>query len=314
MTETYKEPFSGDDVLDDLDVGTGSPVELPVQDVDRGIYERAFRRLTRDPLSILGIIMLLIILVVAIIAPFLSPHDPIKLDIDSRFIPPRPGNLFGTDHIGRDVFTRVVYGARLSLLVAVVVSGISAFLGLLIGGTAGYVGGRVDEAIMRITDVFQSFPWLLFAMAVSLVIGPNLWNGMLALSFIWWPGYARLVRGQVLATKSKEFVQAAQAIGARNLRIFFQHVVPNSMGPYIVMLTVGAGRVILATSTLSFVGLGAQPPTPEWGVMISDGRLVLFDAWWIATFPGLALLFTAIAFNLIGDGLRDLLDPTSQVQ
>lgn len=280
----------------------------------REIVLKGIRRLLRDPLSVFGIAILGVVVLTAVFGPSLTRYEPVGMFASERFLPPSAQYWVGTDHLGRDVFTRIVYGARISLLIAISVSSLSAIIGLIMGGIAGFFGGWVDEALMRVTDIFQSFPWLIFAMAVALVIGPNLVNGMLSLSFIWWPGYARLVRGQVLATKSKEFVQAAHALGATNLRIFLRHVLPNSMGPYIVLLTIGAGRVILATSTLSFIGLGAQPPTPEWGVMVSDGRTLLFDAWWMATFPGLAILITAVGFNLLGDGLRDLLDPKAKVK
>jgi peptide/nickel transport system permease protein len=272
-----------------------------------------FQRLFRDPYTLVGMAVLLVVLITAIIGPSFMIYDPVKMNTGERFEPPGGDHIFGTDHLGRDVFTRVVYGARISLLVAAIVSFISATLGLLIGGLSGYVGGLTDEAVMRITDIFLSFPWLIFAMAVAFVVGPSLWMGMVALSIVWWPGYARLVRGQVLSVKSLVFVEAARAIGAGDLRIFMKHVLPNCTGPYIVKLTIGAGRVILATSTLSFIGLGAQPPTPEWGAMVATGREVLFDSWWVSTFPGLAILMTVVGFNLLGDGLRDLLDPKGVV-
>lgn len=277
-------------------------------------FRRAISQYARDPLSNVGAAILTVIVVVAIIAPVLTSSDPVKVNYGARFVAPNSDYLFGTDHLGRDIFARVVYGTRLSLLVAVVVSLISGGIGLVLGGLAGYLGGMMDEVIMRITDVFLSFPWLLFAMSIALVLGPNLWNSMIALAFVWWPGYARLVRGQVLMLKSHDFVEAAQSMGSSHFRILFRHILPNSLGPYMVLLTIGAGRVIIATSTLSFIGLGAQPPTPEWGVMIADGRTALFDAWWISTFPGLAILFTTIGFNLVGDGLRDMLDPRMSVR
>ncbi|HVU09904.1 MAG TPA: ABC transporter permease [Phototrophicaceae bacterium] len=275
---------------------------------------RLLRRLTRDPLSTLGGVLILLILIVALVGPAITPYNPVKADYSVIQKPPSAQHLFGTDELGRDVLTRVIYGSQISLIIAIAVNSVSAFIGLMVGGLAGYWGGAVDEILMRITDIFQSFPWLLFAIAIALVIGPNLINSMLVLSLIWWPGYARLVRGQVLAARSYEFVEAAQSLGASHARIFFYHILPTAFGPYVVMLTIGAGRMILATSTLSFVGLGAQPPTPEWGAMVADGRTLLFNSWWISTFPGIAILITAVGFNLVGDSLRDLLDPHSSVR
>jgi len=280
----------------------------------REMVRKSIRRLLRDPLSVFGMAILVVVVLTAIFGPSLARHEPVGMFASERFLAPGSEYWMGTDHLGRDVFTRVVYGTRISLLVAMGVSSLSAIIGLILGGVAGFIGGWVDEVLMRITDIFQSFPWLIFAMAIALVIGANLVNTMLSLAFIWWPGYARLVRGQILVTKSKEFVLASHALGASNLRIFLRHLLPNSMGPLIVLLTIGAGRVILATSTLSFIGLGAQRPTPEWGVMVADGRTLLFDAWWICTFPGVAILLTAVGFNLLGDGLRDLLDPMAKVK
>ena len=280
----------------------------------REMVRKGIRRLLRDPLSVFGMAILVVVVLTAIFGPSLARYEPVGMFPKERFLAPDNQYWMGTDHLGRDVFTRVVYGTRISLLVAIGVSSLSAIIGLILGGVAGFIGGWVDEGLMRITDIFQSFPWLIFAMAIALVIGANLVNTMLSLAFIWWPGYARLVRGQILVTKSKEFVLASHALGASNLRIFLRHLLPNSMGPLIVLLTIGAGRVILATSTLSFIGLGAQRPTPEWGVMVADGRTLLFDAWWICTFPGIAILLTAVGFNLLGDGLRDLLDPMAKVK
>lgn len=292
-------------------------VSVPLPDKTPSRRKRArriLRRLTRDPLSALGGVLILLIVIVALIGPALTPYNPVKADYSSIQMPPGAEHLFGTDELGRDVFTRVVYGSRISLVIAVAVNSVSAVIGLMIGGIAGYRGGLIDEILMRFTDIFQSFPWLLFAIAIALVIGPNLLNSMLVLSLIWWPGYARLVRGQVLTARSYDFVEAAQSLGASHTRIFFRHILPTAFGPYVVMLTIGAGRMILATSTLSFVGLGAQPPTPEWGAMVANGRTLLFDSWWISTFPGIAILITAVGFNLVGDSLRDLLDPQSSVR
>ena len=227
------------------------------------VLRLAFFRFMSDPMSGLGAVIILCVITVALLAPVLAPNDPVQVNYQARFESPGAEYLFGTDHLGRDMFSRVVHGTRLSLMVAIIVSLISAGIGIVLGGLAGYQGGLIDEGIMRVTDVFISFPWLLFAMSIALVLGPNLWNSMLALSFVWWPGYARLVRSQVLRVKSYDFVEAAHSLGASHFRVLFHHVLPNTLGPYIVLITIGAGRVILATSTLSFIGFGAQPPTPE---------------------------------------------------
>jgi peptide/nickel transport system permease protein len=236
-------------------------------------------------------------------------YNPVQLSPADRLLPPSAAHFFGTDDLGRDVFTRVVFGARLSLTAAVVSSALSSALGLLVGGMAGFAGGAVDETLMRATDVFLAFPWMLLAMAVALAAGPSLWNAMVALALVWWPGYARLVRSQVLVVRSLEYVEAAFALGNSRWRILLKHIVPNIAGPYVTMLTVNVGRLILASASLSFLGLGAQPPAPEWGLMVAQGRTSFLNAWWIVTFPGLAILFASTAFNLLGDAVRDWLDP-----
>lgn len=278
----------------------------------RSNLARSLHRFAADPLALVGAGLLVFVLLVGLLGPLIVPYDPIKMIAADRFQAPSAAHWFGTDHLGRDVFVRVASGALLSISAAWQVTILAAVLGLIIGGTSGFLGGYVDEAMMRITDVFQSFPWLLFAMAVAMALGPSMNNGILALSFVWWPGYARLMRGQVLSLKGRDYVHAAHAVGASRPRILIRHILPNALGPYIVLLTVGGGRVILATATLSFVGLGAQPPTPDWGVMVAEGRNRLFDAWWMATFPGLAILCTAVGLNLVGDGLQRFLDPTSR--
>jgi peptide/nickel transport system permease protein len=277
-------------------------------------WRHGLRRLRGDPFSAVGIAIVSFLVLTAIAAPYLAHHDPTRIVPEDRLLPPDAHHLLGTDHLGRDVLTRIVYGARLSLLAAVAVTAISAFVGILIGTVSGYLGGATDEALMRITDVFQSFPWMILAMAVAMAAGPSLWNGLLALSFVWWPDYARLMRGQVLATKTRPFVEAARAVGVPQWRVVRRHVLPNAIGPFIIMLTIGAGRIILAMASLSFLGLGAQPPSPEWGVMVAEGRTYLFDAWWIVAYPGLAVLFAVIGFNLVGDAVRDVLDPTGTVR
>jgi peptide/nickel transport system permease protein len=284
-------------------------VQLSVLGATPRVRDARVRRLTHDPLSAVGLAAILGLVAAAAVGPFLVRYNPAAISPPAQLLPPSAAHWLGTDQLGRDVLARMLYGARLSLLVAVVVGALSGTVGLLIGGISGYSGRLLDEGLMRVTDVFLSFPWLLLAMAVAMAAGPGLWNGMLALAFVWWPGYARLMRGQVLAMKSREFVDAAAVIGASRRRVLFRHVLPNCLGPYVVLLTIGAGRIILALASLSFLGLGAQPPTPEWGVMVAEGRNYFFEAWWVVTFPGLAILVAVVGFNLTGDALRDVLDP-----
>jgi peptide/nickel transport system permease protein len=224
-------------------------------------------------------------------------------------MPPSKTHFFGTDTAGRDIFSRIVYGSRISIQVGVIVVSLAAILGSLIGIFSGYIGGKIDEIIMRITDVFFSIPYLILAMAISAALGPNLMNMMLSLSIVWWPVYARLARGQALLIRESTFIEAAKGLGAGNIRIILRHVLPNSFSPIIVQASLDFGNAILYAAALSFIGLGAQPPTPEWGAMIAMGRDYLRDSWWYPTFPGLAILITVIGFNLLGDGIRDIMDP-----
>ncbi len=229
-----------------------------------------------------------------------------------KFQPPSARHWFGTDDLGRDVFSRVIAGAKYSLIIAVVILAVAVTVGTLIGAVAGYAGGMVDEILMRITDMFLAFPALILAIAISASLGPSLRNAVIALAAVYWPWYARLVRAQVMAIRSREYVEAARASGASDRRVLLRHIMPNSVSPVIIQMTLDIGYAILATSSLSFIGLGAQPPTPEWGRLITDGRNFFRDAWWYITFPGIALSITVLGFNLIGDGLRDYLDPRTK--
>ncbi len=265
--------------------------------------------LKKSPLAMVGTVLVILFLFVALFAPMLAPYDPIKQDLNNILQPPSKEHLFGTDTLGRDILSRIIYGARISLIVGVLVVTISSIIGIVAGLISGFFGGYIDLIIMRITDLFLSFPALILAMAIAGALGPSLTNTMIAISLVWWPPYARLIRGQVLTVKHKEFVEAATALGQSNLRIMFTHVLPNSLTPAIIQATMDLGAVILTAAGLSFIGFGAQPPTPEWGSMISLGRNYFLKQWWLATFPGLAILITVVGFNLLGDGIRDLLDP-----
>jgi peptide/nickel transport system permease protein len=224
-------------------------------------------------------------------------------------LPPSAEHPFGTDHVGRDILSRVLFGARISPLIAVLVLAISCLVGVTLGVVAGYAGGAVDEAIMRVTDVFLAFPALLLALAFAAVLTPSIGNTVLAISIAWWPWYARLVRGQAASVTGRPFVESARALGVSHVRILLRHVLPNSLTPLIVQVSLDVGGVILTASALAFLGLGAQDPTPDWGLMVSQGQAFFTTQWWLGTFPGVAILMTAAAFNLLGDGLRDVLDP-----
>jgi peptide/nickel transport system permease protein len=263
-------------------------------------------------MSRVGAAIVLITVVAAIIGPWLVPFDPADQELALRLAGPTGAHWFGLDELGRDIFARVLSGARISLMVGVVVVGVSSTIGIVLGSIAGYFGGRVDEAISRVVDILLAFPGLLLAIALVAVLGPNLRNVLLALSLIGWVGYARLVRGQVLRAREFEFVQAARALGASTPRILARHVIPTTLPAVTVQATLGMGGAILAEAALSFLGLGVQPPTPSWGTMLSYGKGHLLDAPHLTIFPGLAIAFLVLGFNFLGDGLRDRLDPATR--
>ena len=248
----------------------------------------------------------------AVFGPLLSPFDPAAQELALRLEGPTGAHWFGLDELGRDIFTRVLSGARISLLVGLVVVGVSATIGVAMGSIAGYFGGRVDEAISRLIDILLAFPGLLLAIAMVAVLGPSLRNVVLALALIGWVGYARLVRGQVLRARELEFVQAARALGATTPRILLRHIIPTTLPAVTVQATLGMGGAILAEAALSFLGLGVQPPTPSWGTMLNYGRGHLLDAPHLTVFPGIAIAILVLGFNFLGDGLRDRLDPATQ--
>ncbi len=267
------------------------------------------RLLSRNPSAVAGFAIITGMIAMALAAPVIAPFNPIQISLGDRLLAPGGAHWFGTDELGRDILTRVMYGARISLWIGVVVVVIAGGLGAVIGAVSGYLGRRVDDVIMRVMDVVLSFPPLVLAMALAAALGPSLNNAILAVAFVMIPKFARMVRGEALAVKEKQFIAAARASGAGSLWIVWHHILPNCLSSVIVLGTLILGETILIAASLSFIGLGAQPPTPEWGAMISVGRKFLMDQWWYATFPGLFILVTVIGFNIFGDALRDVLDP-----
>ncbi len=271
--------------------------------------------LNRNRLTQISMFVVFSLFVIAIIAQFVAPY-PSHIDLETnpqdKLLPPSSQYFFGTDELGRDIFSRVLYGTKISLTTAVLAVGLALLIGVPLGAFAGALGGYVDEIIMRITDIFLSFPPLLLAITISAILGPSLQNAMLSIALSWWPWYTRLIRGQAISIKERKFVKAAEAIGTPPIKIIFGHIIPNCISPVIVQASMDMGGVILTIASLSFLGLGAQPPTPEWGLMISTSRNYFLNAWWYSIFPGLAIFATVLAFNLLGDGLREILDPKTR--
>jgi peptide/nickel transport system permease protein len=268
-----------------------------------------WRLIRRSPLATAGAVLIGIMVVLAIIGPSIAPYPPNKVSVKERTQAPSLSHPFGTDDRGRDVFTRVLYGARVSLKVGIIAVGISATIGTLMGALSGYFGGWLDEIIMRFTDIMFAFPGILLAIAIMAVLGPGINNAMIALGIVYTPIFARITRGSVLAIREDVFVEAARAIGAGSSRIVSRHIMPNVLAPIIVETTLSLAFAILAEAALSFLGLGTPPPAPSWGRMLSEGRDYMREAPWMGLFPGLAIILTVMAFNFLGDGLRDALDP-----
>lgn len=273
------------------------------------LWADALRRLRRNRLAMASGGIVSLITLAAILAPLIAPFDPIKVDSSVTLRPPDSEHLFGTDHLGRDVLTRVVYGGQLSLRIGLISVGISLTLGLILGLLAGYYGGWTDMIVMRLMDILLAFPGILLALAVIAILGTGLTNVMLAVGISYVPHYTRVVRAGVLATKSSVFVESARVAGCGDARIMVKHILPNVLTSVIVIATLGVATAILIAAALSFLGLGVQPPTAEWGAMVSAGREYLRNNWWISTFPGLTIMVTVLAINLLGDGLREALDP-----
>ncbi|AEG61598.1 ABC transporter permease subunit [Desulforamulus ruminis] len=268
--------------------------------------------LKRNPMTLAGCFIVLMILAMAALAPVMATHSPVAINMTEKLQPPSIHHFFGTDEMGRDIYSRVLYGCRLSLGVGTSIVLLAATLGILIGSLAGYGGGRKDQVVMGIMDIILSFPSLVLAMALAAALGPSLVNAMLAVALVKIPVYVRLARGQVISLKEKQYVKAARSFGSTPGWIITKHIIPNCIAPVLIQLTLGIGEAILIAASLSFIGLGAQPPAPEWGAMISTGRTYILDQWWYATFPGLFIFITVMGFNLLGDGVRDILDPRSK--
>lgn len=294
--------------------GIVSPDEATSADrLDR--YRRLRRRFLSNSLSLVGLVIVFIVVVSAIFAPVLAPFPEDAgntLNFDRQSQPPSLDHPMGTDTLGRDIFSRVLFGARISMMMGFLVLAIAIGVGVPLGLIAGYLGGWVNVLIMRVTDVFLSIPPILLALAVTAALQPNLWNAMIAVAFAWWPWYTRLVQGEVLSVKEEEFIEASESLGAGWFRITFREILPNIIAPLTVKATLDFGFVILVGAGLSFLGLGAKPPTPSWGAMIAQGRGNVTSFWWISTMPGLAISFTVLGFNLLGDGLRDVFDVDTQ--
>jgi peptide/nickel transport system permease protein len=278
-------------------------------------WRKILRKLLENKGAVFGLIMVLGVIISAIFAPVLSPHDPIFQDVEKRLFPPigqtgaDPHYLLGTDHLGRDIVSRLIYGARISLVVSISAVAFSAVLGTVIGLFSGFYGGKVDSIFMRLADVQLAFPFILLAIAIIAVLGPNLQNIIIVMGITGWVIYARVVRAEVLSLREKEFITSVRALGGSNGRIIFNHLLPNVIPPIIVIITLEMARMIIMEAALSFLGLGIQPPTPTWGGMLADGRVYLVTSWWLATFPGLVIMLVVLGINLLGNWLRDILDP-----
>jgi peptide/nickel transport system permease protein/dipeptide transport system permease protein len=272
-------------------------------------------RLRKNKIAVAGLVIICLFLIMALFSPLVAPHDPLEQSLYDKLKPPvwdEKGSWtypLGTDDFGRDLLSRIIYGSRISMLVGVVAVSISLFFGTFAGAIAGFYGGKTDTIIMRFMDLLLAFPSILLAIVIVAFLGPSLENAMIAIGVVSIPRYARIVRGSVLEEYSKDYVQAARALGARDGRLIFIHILPNCLAPLIVQTTLGFASAILEAAALSFLGLGAQPPTPEWGAMLANGRALILRAWWAVTFPGVMILFAVLGFNLLGDGLRDALDP-----
>jgi peptide/nickel transport system permease protein len=269
---------------------------------------RSLRRLMRNRMAMVGLTIILVWVLLAVFAPLITAYGPLEQKLSDRLDPPSRQHFFGTDELGRDVYSRVLYGARISVPVGLLVIGFSLMVGSVLGAISGYFGGAADLLIMRVADITLAFPTIVLALAIAAVLGPDLKNALIAMIVVWWPEYARMMRGQVLTVKNQEYVIAAEVIGARWPRILFHHIIPNTVTPLIVKASLDAGTAILTIAALSFIGVGAVPPTPEWGAMISAGRYK-FTYWWITGFPGLAMLTIVMGLNFLGDGVRDAFDP-----
>ena len=283
--------------------------DIAIEPAIRAPWIEGMQRLLRQKTAIFGLIIVCLLLLTALLAPILAPYDPVASDLPSRLQAPSAAHFLGTDELGRDILSRIFYGSRISIQIGILAVGISLIFGTFLGAISGYYGGKLDMAIMRVIDIVMAFPYILLAIAITAMLGPGLNNAMIAIGVVGIPIYARVVRGAVLSVKEMEYIESAKVSGCSSLRIIAKHVLPNCLAPLIVQATLGIGTAILDAAGLSFLGLGAQPPKPEWGIMLNKGKDVMHIAPWVIMFPGIAILFTVLGFNLLGDGLRDTLDP-----
>jgi len=277
--------------------------------MERQQIKNFWRHFKKNRLGVGGLVIIVIVFFIAIFAPFLSLYDPGKTDVSLKLNPPSFQHYLGTDQLGRDVYSRMLYGSRISLSVGFVAVGISILIGILVGAMAGYKGGWVDSLLMRFVDIMLSFPSFFLILTVVAILRPNIYNVMIVIGITSWEGTARFVRAEFLSLRERDYVQAARALGVKDRRIIFRHILPNALAPVFVTASLGVASAILVEAGLSFLGFGVQPPAPSWGNILTEGRTYIFDAWWLTVFPGLAILITVLSFNLFGEGLRDALDP-----
>ena len=276
-------------------------------------FRYTFSKIMKNPLGVVGLVIVVLTIFLAIFADVIAPYSPYQQNITESLNPPSVQHWLGQDDLGRDILSRIIFGARISLLVGFITVSVSAILGSVIGAIAGYFGGWIDEVLMRITDILLAFPGILLAIAIMAILGPSLNNVIIALCIVGWKSYARLVRGEILKEKEKEYIQATKALGYSHFRIISFHLIPNTLNPVLVMATLGVASMIISEAGLSFLGLGTQPPIPSWGGMLSEGRQYLLQAYQLTTFPGLAIMILVLGFSFLGDALRDALDPYIKV-
>ena len=270
---------------------------------------RGWQRLSRNAAAMIGLVILVMLVLAALFAPLLATHDPFAQDLSRRLLPPSGEHWFGTDDLGRDIYSRIVHGSRITLYIAFLAAAIAGPIGLIVGAAAGYLGGWADIVAMRVVDIFLSFPALILALAFVAALGAGIENAIIAISLAAWPPIARLARAETLSIRNSEYIAAARLMGASRLRIIVNHIMPMCVPSVIIRITLNMAGIILTAAGLGFLGLGAQPPMPEWGAMLASGRQFMLTNWWLATMPGLAILIVSLSFNLLGDGLRDVLDP-----
>jgi len=290
-------------------VESAKDIDLEGKYTRSSLYKDAWRRLKKNKLAMVGLGIVIMLILIAIFANLIAPYDPIERVKEESSLSPSRLHLFGTDLLGRDIFSRVIYGSRISIVVGVVAVGISVVIGLFLGALAGYFGSASDALIMRIADIFFAFPYILGAIAIMTVLGPGIVNIFIAIGILGWASFARIFRGSILSIKNKEYIEAARALGASNHRIIIRHIFPNAFAPIIVYATMNIGTAIIVEAALSFLGIGVQPPTPAWGKMLSESLDYIDIAPWMMLFPGLAIVITVLGFVLLGDGLRDAFDP-----